>query len=122
MVKMKTILLMLAGFASTVLMMPQISAYAQSPSYKHIFKIYASGPESNVKAVEVATAKIAELEQCGIASISDHTYRYQGLADKLFVTLSGPHIDMAAAKAELQRAKLCGIEGYTKRATYLGGE
>lgn len=76
MVKMKTILLMLAGFASTVLMMPQISAYAQSPSYKHIFNIYASGP----------------------------------------------HIDMAAAKAELQRAKLCGIEGYTKRATYLGGE
>ena len=122
MIKTKTTFLILAGLASTVLMMPQISAYAQSPSYKHIFNIYASGPESNVKAVEVAAAKIAELEQCGIASISDHTYRYQGLADRMFITLSGPHVDVAAAKAELQRAKVCGIEGYTKRATYLGGE
>lgn len=100
----------------------QINAYAQPTSYKHIFNIYASSPESNVKAVEVATAKIAELEQCGIASISDHTYRYQGLTESMFVTLSGPHVDMAAAKAELQKAKVCGIEGYTKRATYLGGE
>jgi|GEM_PF-1169802 len=120
--KTKTVLSVFAGLATTVLMMPQIGAYAQSTSYKHIFNIYASGPESNVKAVEVATAKIAELEQCGIASISDHTYRYQGLADRMFITLSGPHVDVAAAKAELQRAKVCGIEGYTKRATYLGGE
>ena len=102
--------------------MLQIGAYAQSTSYKHIFNIYASGPESNVKAVEVATSKIAELEQCGIASISDHTYRYYGLTERMFITLSGPHVDVAAAKAELQRAKVCRIEGYTKRATYLGGE
>ena len=75
-----------------------------------------------MKAVEAATAKIAELERCGIASISDYTYRYQGLTENMFVTLSGPHVDVAAAKAELQKAKVCGIEGYTKRATYLGGE
>jgi len=40
----------------------------------------------------------------------------------MFVTLSGPHIDVAAAKAELQKAKVCGVEGYTKRTTYLGDE
>lgn len=122
MLNTKTIFLIFAGLAPTALMMLQIGAYAQSPSLKHIFNIYASGPESNVKAVEMATAKIAELEQCGIASISDHTYRYKGLTESMFVTLSGPHVDMAAAKAELQKAKVCGVEGYTKRATYLGGE
>ncbi len=118
----KTNLLVFAGLAPAALMMPQISAYAQPTSYSHIFNIYASGPESNVKAVEMATAKMVQLEQCGIASISDHTYRYQGLTENMFVTLSGPHVDVAAAKAELQKARVCGIEGYTKRAAYLGGE
>lgn len=108
--------------ASPVFTAPQIAAYAQAPRYKHVFNIYASGPENDAKVVEAATAKMVQLEQCGIASISDHTHRYQGLVENLFVTLSGPHLDVAAAKAELQRAKACGIEGYTKRATYLGGE
>lgn len=53
--KTKTNLLVFAGLASTILMMLQISAYAQPSSYKHIFNIYASGPESNVRAVEAAT-------------------------------------------------------------------
>jgi hypothetical protein len=32
----------MAGRASTVLMMPNMGAYAQSPSYKHVFNIYAA--------------------------------------------------------------------------------
>lgn len=101
----KTNLLVFAGLAPAALMMPQISAYAQPTSYSQIFNIYASGPESNVKAVEMATAKIAKLVQCGIASTSYHTYRYQGLSENMFVTLSGPHVDVAAAKEELQKSK-----------------
>ena len=45
----------MAGRASTVLMMPNMGAYAQSPSYKHISNIYAADAERNVEAVGVAT-------------------------------------------------------------------
>lgn len=35
-------------------MMPNMGAYAQSPSYKHIFNVYAADAERNVEAVEAA--------------------------------------------------------------------
>lgn len=97
-------------------------AYAQQAEHPHIFNIYASVPEGNGKELEITAAKIAELERCGIAAIDDYTHRYLGLAPNLFIALTGPHRDLATAKAELQKAKSCGIDGYTKRATFLGGE
>ncbi len=95
---------------------------AQKPQRPHIFNIYASVPEGSGREVESTTAKIVELEKCGVAAINDHTFRYEGLAPNLMVTLTGPHRDMATAVAELRKAKACGVQGYTKRATFLGGE
>ena len=95
---------------------------AQKPQHPHIFNIYASAPEGNGRDAEVTMAKIVELEKCGIAAISDYTFRYQGLAPNLMITLTGPHRDMATAVAELQKAKACGVQGYTRRAKFLGGE
>ena len=75
-------------------------AHAQKSHQPHIFNIYASAPEGNGRDSEVTMAKIVELEKCGIAAISDYTFRYQRLAPNLMITLTGPHRDMATAVAE----------------------
>ena len=109
-------------FAIAVALVPSIPAEAQKAQHPHIFNIYASIPEGNGQEVETATTKVVQLERCGIAAISDYTHRYNGLAENMFMAFTGPHVDLNAAKSELQKAKNCGIDGYTKRATFLGGE
>lgn len=100
----------------------QLPAFAQKMQHPHIFNIYVSVPVGHGQDVEITAAKIAELEQCGIPAISDYTDRYSGLVGDLLIALTGPHLDLTTAMAELQKAKSCGIDGYTKRATFLGGE
>ena len=114
--KIKCVSLMVAALAFSA----QVNA--QKPKHPHIFNIYASVPEENGREVDITTAKIVELQKCGVAAINDHTFRYEGLAPNLMVTLTGPHRDLATAVAELQKAKACGVQGYTRRATFLGGE
>ena len=52
-------------------MMPNMGAYAQSPSYKHIFNAYADDAERNVEAVAVATK--AALQKATIGGIECST-------------------------------------------------
>jgi hypothetical protein len=100
----------------------QTTSFAQSQVYRHIFNVYASGSQDDDRVIELTSSKITHLERCGVAAISDHTYRYQGMAENMIVTISGPHATLALARAELLKAKACGVEGYTKRATFMGGE
>ena len=100
----------------------QTTLLAQSAVHRHIFNVYASGPQDDGRVIDLTSSKITQLERCGIAAISDHTHRYQGMAENMIVTISGPHANLTAAKAELLKAKACGVEGYTKRATLTGGE
>ncbi len=54
--------------------------------------------------------------------MSDYSYAYKGMAPDFMVTITGPHLSVSAANVELQRARRCGINGYIKRATLVGGE
>lgn len=120
-VHMKAKVFSLLALACAVTQMPVLAQPSQT-QHPHIFNIYASVEEGHPQEVEITQAKIVELERCGIAAISDSTVRYEGLAPSLYITLTGPHRDLTIAKADLQKAKTCGIEGYTRRATFLGGE
>jgi hypothetical protein len=120
-VHMKAKVYGLLALACAITQMPVLAKPSQT-QHPHIFNIYASVQEGHPQEVEIAQAKIVELERCGIAAISDSTVRYEGWTAGLYITLTGPHPDLITAKAELQKAKTCGIEGYTRRATFLGGE
>ena len=87
-----------------------------------IYNVYASAPEGDPAAIEVVQGRVAALEACGIAGTWDQTMRYEGLSPNLLFALTGPHANLSAARAELDRARACGIAGYTRRATFLGGE
>jgi hypothetical protein len=79
------------------------------------WNIYASLPTSEHRK---ALSKQSDLANCGVLghiSLSDH---FSSFTPDLKVVHSSPHPTLEQARAELARAQRCGIEGYTKQATY----
>ncbi len=62
------------------------------------------------------------LARCGMDVISDETRNFAGLAPSLFVVMSGPHRNAGDAQAALQKAKSCGVEGYSRQTRRLYGD
>ncbi len=106
---------------SSITATPSSAQDGKSPP-SEIYNIYASARQNTGKEVEITNAALGALRRCAIKAISDFTYAYSGMAPDLMIALTGPHLSVSVANAELQKAKRCGINGYIKRATLVGGE
>ena len=111
-----------AIFVLSTLIGTPASAQGRQSAPSEIYNIYASAPQNTGKEVSITNAALESLRRCGIKAISDYSYAYNGMAPDFMVTITGPHLSVSAANVELQRAKRCGINGYIKRATLVGGE
>ena len=84
------------------------------------FNIYASVPMSDQDYIRKGEAVRIRLMRCGMAVESDETRNLPDLAPGLFVVLSGPHRSPQDARAALDKARTCGVEGYTRSSRRIG--
>ena len=57
---------------------------------------------------------IEALGKCGISGEEADSSWYPSFRPNLLIVLTGPFSSFAVARAELVRAKLCGVVGYSK--------
>jgi hypothetical protein len=84
------------------------------------FNIYASVPMSDPNYIRKGEAVRIKLMRCGMAVESDETRNLPDLAPDLFVVLSGPHKSAQDARAALDKAAACGVEGYSRSTRRTG--
>lgn len=60
-------------------------------------------------------ATMQRLRGCGIAAVAEDSNFYEGLAAGFYVVISGPLPSAAAAAAELDKARACGVAGQTRQ-------
>ncbi len=112
---MRRMMWVLAGLAASV--------GAAVPQARNApWNVYASVPMADPAYVQKGEAVRVKLMRCGLPVISDETRNFSGLAPDLFVVLSGPHRDTAAAQAAIDKAKACGVTGYTRQTRRIGGD
>ncbi len=111
---MRLLILVLAGLAGSV-------GTAASQARNAPWNVYASVPMADPSYVQKGEAVRVKLMRCGLQVISDETRNFAGLAPDLFVVLSGPHRDAAAAQTAIDKAKACGVTGYTRQTRRIGG-
>jgi hypothetical protein len=58
-------------------------------------------------------ATMQRLRACGIDAVAEDSNFYQGLAPNFYVVIAGP-LSPAAAAAQLERARGCGVQGQTR--------
>jgi hypothetical protein len=97
-----------------------LSAAAQGRSAP--WNVYASVPMADPAYIAKGEAVRMRLARCGLSVISDETRNFAGLAPDLFVVLSGPHRGADEARAALDKAKACGVTGYTRQTRRLFGD
>lgn len=86
------------------------------------FNIYASVPMSDPGYIAKGEAVRVKLMRCGMGVESDETRNFAGLAEGLFIVLSGPHRSAEDARAALAKAKACGVEGYSRQTRRIYGD
>ena len=59
-------------------------------------------------------ATMRRLQACGIKVAAEDSSFYEGLAQGLYVVISDPLPSAAAAAAQLDRARACGVQGQTR--------
>lgn len=59
-------------------------------------------------------ATMQRLRTCGIDAVAEDSNFYQGLAADFYVVIAGPLPSAAAAAAQLERARSCGVQGQTR--------
>ena len=112
---MRRIVLVLVGLAGSI-------GAAVGQSRTAPWNVYTSVPMADPAYVQKGEAVRVKLMRCGMQVISDETRNFAGLAPNLFVVLSGPHRDAAAAEAAIAKAKACGVTGYTRQTRRIGGD
>jgi hypothetical protein len=93
------------------------AAQARPPA---LFNIYASVPMADPQYIRKGEAVRVKLMRCGMAVESDETRNFPALAPDLFVVVSGPHRSQQDARAALDKAKACGVDGYTRSSRRAG--
>ena len=87
----------------------------------NIYKSLKYVPEnSNSRSVpKIEEAEIAQeiLTKCNVEASIDLTDGFKSFTKGLVIVYSGPFADISAAKVELDQAKSCGFEGYSKKSS-----
>lgn len=87
----------------------------------NIYKSLKYRPEnSNSRSVpKIEEAEIAQeiLTECNVEASIDLTDGFKSFTKGLVIVYSGPFADISAAKVELDQAKSCGFEGYSKKSS-----
>jgi hypothetical protein len=87
----------------------------------NIYKSLKYVPEnSNSRSVpKIEEAEIAQeiLTKCNVDASIDLTDGFKSFTKGLVIVYSGPFADISAAKVELDQAKSCGFEGYSKKSS-----
>lgn len=87
----------------------------------NIYKSLKYSPEnSNSRSVpKIEEAEIAQeiLTECNVEASIDLTDGFKSFTKGLVIVYSGPFADISAAKVELDQAKSCGFEGYSKKSS-----
>ncbi len=81
------------------------SAWAQTRTAPH--NLYSSTRDR----ADLATMQ--RLLSCGIKVAAEDSEYYEGLVQGLYVVISEPLASAAAAAAQLDRARACGVQGQT---------
>jgi hypothetical protein len=82
--------------------------------------IYASVPMSDPDYIRKGNGMLSKLQRCGIEGQTDETRNLPDLAPNLYVVFSGPHRSAQDARAALDKAAACGVQGYTRLTRQIG--
>ena len=101
---------------------------SDSPNCNGYFNIYSSIKGGSLWSNKLDTDPVAQrihrdsqkvqniLEKCGITVYIGNSDTFSTFTPDLVVVHSNSHSDMIKAKAELERAKSCGVTGFTKKS------
>ncbi len=87
---------------------------------KATFNIYASLQMSDPRYIQKGNVMLSKLERCGIEVQTDETRNLPDLAPDLYIVFSGPHRSAQEARAALDKARSCGVEGYSRSSRRIG--